>query len=53
MENVGFKYSFKVVDYDILVDLLIESGINELYKFIVDGCEYELVIWGDGNYDVD
>lgn len=53
MENAGSKHSFKAADYDILVDSPIETGINELHKFTVDGREYELVIWGEGNYDVD
>lgn len=53
MENAGSKHSFKAADYDILVDSPIETGINELHSFTVDNREYELVIWGDGNYDVE
>ncbi|MGO2169481.1 M61 family metallopeptidase [Pseudoalteromonas sp.] len=53
MDNAASKHSFKAADYDILVDSPIETGINELHKFTVDGREYELVIWGDGNYDVE
>ena len=52
MDNAGSKHSFKAADYDILVDSPIETGVNELHKFTVDEREYELVIWGDGNYDV-
>ncbi|TMP82475.1 peptidase M61 [Pseudoalteromonas phenolica] len=46
------KHSFKADNYDILLDSPIETGINDLYKFEVDGRKYELVIWGEGNYDV-
>lgn len=53
MENAGSKHSFKAADYDVLVDSPIETGINQLHKFEVDGRGYELVIWGEGNYDVD
>ncbi|MFK3871813.1 M61 family metallopeptidase [Pseudoalteromonas rhizosphaerae] len=53
MDNAGSKHSFKAADYDVLVDSPIETGINELHKFSVDGRDYELVIWGKGNYDVE
>ncbi|MBB1342244.1 M61 family metallopeptidase [Pseudoalteromonas sp. SR44-5] len=53
MDNAGSKHSFKAADYDVLVDSPIETGINELHKFAVDGRDYELVIWGKGNYDVE
>ncbi|MBE0457949.1 PDZ domain-containing protein [Pseudoalteromonas sp. KG3] len=53
MDNAGSKHSFKAADYDVLVDSPIETGINELHKFAVDGRDYELVIWGEGNYDVE
>ncbi|MDQ9089998.1 PDZ domain-containing protein [Pseudoalteromonas haloplanktis] len=53
MDNAGSKHSFKAANYDVLVDSPIETGINELHKFKVDGRDYELVIWGEGNYDVD
>ncbi len=42
---------FVAKNYDILVDSPIETGINEHHKFEVDGRDYELVIWGKGNYD--
>lgn len=51
MENGSNKHSFKAADYDVLVDSPIETGINKLHKFEVDGRQYELVIWGEGNYD--
>lgn len=53
MENYKNKHSFKASDYDVLVDSPIETGINELRTFEVDGRQYELVVWGEGNYDIE
>ncbi|WP_440056415.1 M61 family metallopeptidase (plasmid) [Pseudoalteromonas sp. T1lg65] len=53
MEFADTKHSFEADNYDILVDSPIETGINQLHKFTVDGRDYELVVWGQGNYDVD
>lgn len=53
MENFKGKHSFKAADYNTLIDSPIETGINQLHTFEVDGREYELVIWGEGNYDAD
>ncbi|MDK2597408.1 M61 family metallopeptidase [Pseudoalteromonas obscura] len=53
MDFANSKHSFKAANYDVLLDSPIETGINELHKFTVDGRDYELVIWGEGNYDVD
>ncbi|WP_409425913.1 M61 family metallopeptidase [Pseudoalteromonas sp. RW-H-Ap-1] len=53
MENYKNKHSFKASDYDVLVDSPIETGVNELRTFEVDGREYELVVWGEGNYDIE
>ncbi len=44
-------HQFVAKDYDILVDSPIETGVNEHHKFNVEGRDYELVIWGKGNYD--
>lgn len=44
-------HRFIAENYDILVDSPIETGINEHHQFSVDGRDYELVIWGKGNYD--
>lgn len=44
-------HQFIAKDFDVLIDSPIETGINELHKFEVDGIDYELVIWGKGNYD--
>lgn len=53
MANYKNKHSFKARDYDVLVDSPIETGINELRTFEVDGRQYELVVWGEGNYDIE
>lgn len=45
------EHRFVADNWDILVDSPIETGINDLYKFEVDGRDYELVIWGEGNLD--
>ncbi|NMP33289.1 M61 family metallopeptidase [Thalassotalea sp. M1531] len=45
------KHQFIAPDYDVLIDSPIETGINEFHQFEVDGRDYELVIWGKGNYD--
>lgn len=45
------KHQFIATNYDVLVDSPIETGINEHHAFSVDGLDYELVIWGKGNYD--
>ncbi|MGL1959447.1 MAG: PDZ domain-containing protein [Colwellia sp.] len=42
---------FIAKNYDVLVDSPIETGINEQHKFEVEHRDYELVIWGKGNYD--
>jgi predicted metalloprotease with PDZ domain len=51
MDNLKGKNTFKAADYDVLVDSPIETGINQHYEFEVEGRDYELVIWGEGNYD--
>ena len=45
------SHQFIASNYDQLVDSPIETGINEHHEFYVDGRQYELVIWGEGNYD--
>jgi len=42
---------FIAQNYDVLVDSPIETGVNEHHQFTVNGRDYELVIWGQGNYD--
>ncbi|MBB1386824.1 M61 family metallopeptidase [Pseudoalteromonas sp. SG45-5] len=53
MDNLKGKNTFQAADYDVLVDSPIETGINQLHTFEVDGREYDLVVWGNGNYDID
>ena len=45
------EHQFIAKNYDVLVDSPIETGVNEFHQFVVDGRDYELVIWGKGNYD--
>jgi predicted metalloprotease with PDZ domain len=45
------KHQFIAKNYDVLVDSPIETGINKFFEFTVDNRQYELVIWGEGNYD--
>ncbi len=46
-------HQFIAKNYDVLVDSPIETGINEHRKFTVENRDYELVIWGKGNYNTD
>ncbi len=51
LEKGDNDHQFLARNYDQLVDSPIETGINEHHEFIVDSRQYELVIWGEGNYD--
>jgi predicted metalloprotease with PDZ domain len=51
LESGENSHQFIARNYDQLVDSPIETGINEHHQFIVDSRQYELVIWGEGNYD--
>ena len=51
LESGVKSHQFIAENYDVLVDSPIETGINERHQFIVEGLNYELVIWGKGNYD--
>ncbi|MFT5790026.1 MAG: putative metalloprotease with PDZ domain [Shewanella sp.] len=53
MDSGAKDHSFSAANYDILVDSPIETGISEHREFNADGKQYELVIWGEGNYDID
>lgn len=44
-------HQFIAQSYDVLVDSPIETGVNEHHKFVIEDRDYELVIWGKGNYD--
>lgn len=52
MRSIG-PHRFSAPNYDVLVDSPIESGIHEHRSFVVDGITYEIVVWGQGNYDMD
>ena len=45
-------HTFRADDYDQLVDSPIESGLHEFLAFELDGIDYEIIIWGDGNHDI-
>ncbi|MBR9726777.1 M61 family metallopeptidase [Shewanella intestini] len=51
MESGKHPHSFKAANYDVLVDSPIETGINQHFSFKADGRDYEVVFWGEGNYD--
>lgn len=53
MDSGDKTNSFTADNYDILVDSPIETGISEHRAFSADGRTYELVVWGEGNYDID
>ncbi|MCG9728734.1 PDZ domain-containing protein [Shewanella sp. Isolate13] len=53
MDRGENAHSFTADNYDILVDSPIETGISEHREFSADGRQYELVVWGEGNYDID
>ncbi len=44
-------HQFLAADYDVLADSPIETGIHQFFNFEADGRSYEVVIWGEGNYD--
>lgn len=45
------EHSFKAADYDVLADSPIETGIHQSFSFNADGRDYEVVFWGQGNFD--
>jgi len=45
------KHKFIADSYHTLASSPIESGIHEYYTFEVDNIDYELAIWGKGNFD--
>ena len=53
MEPGGNSHSFVAKNYDVLVDSPIETGISHHRAFTADGRDYELVVWGEGNYDIE
>ncbi|WP_445781177.1 M61 family metallopeptidase [Shewanella sp.] len=53
MDKGPKPHSFTAANYDVLVDSPIETGINQHFNFKADGREYEVVFWGEGNYDTE
>ncbi|MGJ8692208.1 MAG: M61 family metallopeptidase [Thalassotalea sp.] len=47
------QHQFIANNYDHLADAPIETGINQLREFSHENVNYRLVIWGEGNYQVD
>lgn len=46
-------FSFRFDDYDQLVDCPIEIGNHEKFDFMAAGIRHRVVIYGEGNYDVE
>lgn len=45
------EHQFVAANYDVLADSPIETGINQHLTFSADDRDYDLVIWGEGNYN--
>lgn len=52
MQRLG-EHKFSAYDYDQLVDSPIESGIHQYDVMKVEQQTYEIVIWGEGNYQME
>lgn len=52
MDKGQGEHRFTAANYDVLVDSPIESGINQYREFTVDDKQYEIVVWGEGNYNL-
>lgn len=53
MSSGNAAHSFVAPNYDVLIDSPIETGISTHKSFSANGKEYELIFWGEGNYDAD
>lgn len=51
MKKGDNEHQFVAANYDVLADSPIETGINQHLTFSADGRDYDLVIWGEGNYN--
>lgn len=51
--NSTAAHTFVADNWDILVDSPIETGIHDAYSFTEQGRDYEVVFWGEGNYDAE
>ena len=50
MRSAG-RNRFVASNWDVLTDSPIETGINRHLRFKDGGRDYDVVIWGEGNYD--
>ena len=50
MKRLG-KHRFTANNYDILASSPIETGVHDYYQFSADNRDYEVVIWGKGNFN--
>lgn len=50
MRSTGPQH-FVAANWDSLVDSPVEAGLDRSYRFTEGGRDYEVVFWGDGNYD--
>ena len=48
----SIPHHFVAENYDVLADSPIETGIHQFQSFTVDSRDYEIVIWGKGNYEL-
>ncbi|MDH1471174.1 PDZ domain-containing protein [Shewanella sp. GD03713] len=53
MSSGNAAHSFVAPNYDVLIDSPIETGVSTHKTFSANGKDYELVLWGEGNYDAD
>lgn len=49
----GKKWEYSVPNYDILADSPIEIGNQNVYQFTAAGIPHNIVMYGDGNYNID
>jgi len=53
MSSGPVAHFFIAPNYDVLIDSPIETGTSTHKKFTANGKDYELLFWGEGNYDAD
>jgi predicted metalloprotease with PDZ domain len=51
MQSAGSQ-RFVAANWDVLVDSPIETGINKTVEFQEGGRDYQVVVWGNGNYEL-
>jgi predicted metalloprotease with PDZ domain len=50
--NAAGAQRFVAPNWDVLVDSPIETGVNKTVDFQEGGRDYQVVVWGNGNYDL-